>query len=307
MLSSEAKEMLAAMRKSREMWPDLTKRDYRKMNERQAELCRQLPVPAGVKIREKMADSIPVELLDIPGADNKYIFYIHGGGFLIGEAANGRYAVSNIAVRCGRHVVGVNYRLAGEAPFPAGLHDCAQAYQWMLRQEIKPENIVFFGESAGGNLVLALALWCKENGVPLPGGICAFSPACDLTFKSKSYHDRMEREYILNGNTDEEVQSTYCRGAELTDPLVSPVYGDFRGFPPVSVHVASEEMFYDDAVHLREALKRDRVPAEFREWEGLCHTFLLSPLPESTQAYEEIAAFFKDKCGQQCIYGNIER
>ena len=292
-LSREAREMLKEMRKKREMYPDLSKRDYRKMNEMQTQMCSALPVPEGTEITETEADGVPVEILDIPGAQEKYILYIHGGGFLIGSAANGRYMSARIAVQCGRNVVGVNYTLATEAPFPAGLEDCGKVYRWMLKSGTAPVDISFFGESAGGNLVLALALWCKREGLPLPGSICAFSPACDLTFSSESYHSRMEREYVLNANTDVEVQSTYCRGADLHDPLVSPVFGDCTGFPPTAIHVGSEEMFYDDALHMAEVLSRDGVQVQLREWTGLCHTFLLAQIPESEQAYKEIADFFQ--------------
>lgn len=295
-ISKEARVMLDGLRKSRELWPDLSKRDYKQMNEQQKEMCESLPDPDGITVEETSANGVPVEILYVDGADEKWIFYIHGGGFLIGSAAMGRYESANIAVRCSRNVCGVNYTLATKAPFPAGLEDCGMAYCWLLETGVKAKDVVFLGESAGGNLVLALALWCKENKVELPGGICAFSPACDLTFTSASYHGRMEREYVLNGNTDEEVQSTYCKGADLKNPLVSPVYGDCTGFPPTAIHVASEEMFYDDAVHMVETLKRDGVDVTFREWKDLCHTFLLSPLPESNEAYDEIAAFFRDCC-----------
>ncbi|HHV12494.1 MAG TPA: alpha/beta hydrolase [Clostridiales bacterium] len=294
MLSKEAQQMLKQLKDMRELWPDLSKRDYKKMAEMQLQMASSMPIPEGIEVSHSMADGVPVERLTISGAKGKVIFYIHGGAFLIGSAEAGRYTVSNIAMRCKRNVIGVNYTLATEKSFPAGLNDCAVAYQWALKQGIESEDIAFFGESAGGNLVLALALWCKENQVPLPGKICVFSPACDLTFSSPSYKGRMDREYILNGNTDIEVQSTYALGADLRNPLVSPIYGDYTEFPPTSIHVASEEMFYDDAVAMVEKLRACGVDAHFREWEGLCHTFLLSPLPESDQAYDEIAEFFAE-------------
>lgn len=247
----------------------------------------------GVQVDESVANGVPVEEIKIEGADSqKYIYYIHGGGFVQGEAAWGHFCAVNIAKKCNRNLVLVNYRLAPDHPFPAGINDCITAYEWMLKRGIKADNIVFLGESAGGNLVLATAIGCKQRSIPLPAGIAAISPVVDLNFCFSSYRERRERECILPYNQNRFAQHEYMEDKDFSNPLASPLFGDCEGLPPVFIGVSTEEILFDDSIHMHEKLLKEGVDSRLVVWENMWHTFYMMDFPESWTVFEQVSDFF---------------
>ncbi|WP_413374598.1 alpha/beta hydrolase [Alkalihalobacillus sp. 1P02AB] len=284
--------MIKKLRSAREMYPDLSKRDYKDLTEKLLEMVKGIPLHPGTEISSYMVNDIPVEKLHINDHFDKIIFYIHGGAFVLGSPEGGRFMASHIAALIKANVVSVDYRLAEKHPFPAALDDCVACYKDLLSKGVDPKNIVFLGESAGGNLALSTALFLKQNDIPLPAGICSLSPAVDLSFSLPSYKERINREIIINANADEEVKMHYVRGADPTNPLISPLFGEFTGFPPVSIHVGTEEMLFDDSVLLAEKLEAQGIDVSLRTWEEMFHAFQMVALPESFQSLEEIAEFY---------------
>jgi len=247
----------------------------------------------GVSLEVKKAEDVPVEVITIEGADpEKYIYYIHGGGFVHGEAEWGHFCAVNIAKKSKRNIVLVNYRLAPKYPFPAGVNDCISAYQWMLDRKIKAENIVFLGESSGGNLVLATALGCKQRNIPLPAGIAAISPVVDLNFGFPAYQERIDRECIIPRNQDRFAQHEYMQDKDLSNPLASPYYGDCTNFPPVFIGVSTEESLFDDSVKMHEKLLKEGVDSKLIVWENMWHTFYMLDFPESWKVFDEVSDFY---------------
>jgi len=152
------------------------------------------PLPEGTRIEIADADGVPGEWQTVQGASReKVLLYFHGGGWIIGSAYVLRPLSTALGKATGMQVFSINYRLAPENPFPAGLEDCTKAYRWLLRQGFKPSNIIIAGDSAGGNLTLATILKVRDEGIPLPKGAICFSPACNLEFDTS---------FLSHGETD---------------------------------------------------------------------------------------------------------
>lgn len=267
-------------------------REMTKNNTNEIEACAE-KYWKGIKTEEKLANGVSIEIIRIEEADpEQYIYYIHGGGFVLGEAAWGHFCAVNIAKKCKRNVVLVNYRLAPEYRFPAGVNDCISVYEWMLHQGIKAENIVYLGESAGGNLVLATAIGCKQRNIPLPAGIAAISPVVDLNFNFPSYQDRINRECIIPCNQDRFAQHEYMEDKDLSNPLASPYYGDCKGFPPVFLGVSTEESLFDDSIRMHEKLLKEGVDSRLVVWEDMWHTFYMLDFPESWTVFDQVSKFY---------------
>lgn len=247
-----------------------------------------------VKIEHKDANGVDVEEITIPGAiEGKYMYYIHGGGFVQGEAAWGHYCAVKIAKETKCNIIGVNYRLAPEYPFPYAPSDCITVYEWMLRRGIDSENIVLMGESSGGNLVLAVALGAKERHMALPACIVSISPVVNLNFSYPSFREREDRECIIPRNQDRFAQFCYMQDKDLSNPLASPIFGNTQGFPPVFLGVGTEEMLFDDSIKMHEKLLRDGVDSILVVWEGMWHTHYMMDFPETEIAHKEISEFIK--------------
>ena len=135
------------------------------------------PLPQGIRIESADADGVPAEWQITRGAaDEKVLLFLHGGGWVLGSSYSHRPLSAALGKATGMRVLSINYRLAPEHPFPAGLEDCTKAYQWLLRQGFKPSDIVIAGDSAGGNLTLATILKLREKAIPFPKGAVCFSP-----------------------------------------------------------------------------------------------------------------------------------
>ncbi|HCG60797.1 MAG TPA: hypothetical protein DEV97_12470 [Lachnospiraceae bacterium] len=249
----------------------------------------------GVDIRRFEADGVRLEDISIPGAEKgKYIYYIHGGGFVVGEPAWGYFYAVEAAKLSHRNILAVDYRLGPDYPFPAGPEDCIKGYEWMLNSGIQPEDIVMLGESSGGNLILAVCAACKVRGIPMPKALCPVSPVVDLDFPFPSYTERNERECILPKNQRDDVKMNYLKDMTADDILASPYRADVTGFPSTYHIVASEEMLFDDSIYMHEKLLRSGVDAKLKVWEGMWHTFCMIDLPESRQVIRDIADFFNE-------------
>jgi monoterpene epsilon-lactone hydrolase len=227
-------------------------------------------------------------------ADDKAVLYFHGGGFRIGSVASHRDLVARIALACGFRVLAINYRLAPEHRFPAALDDALAAYNWMLGQGLKPANIAFAGDSAGGNLVLAAMLALRERVLPLPGVAVLMSPWTDLAATGASYVSRAEADPIHQRSMILALAKNYLGGqGDPCDPLVSPLYADLRDLPPLLIQVGDRETVLDDSVMLAEKARAAGVDVELEVWDGMIHVFQMfgAELPEAHRAISSIAGF----------------
>ena len=220
------------------------------------------------------------------------IFYLHGG-FVFPLSNPTRFLASYLARLTQMRVFLADFRLAPEYPFPAALEDCATAYRWLISEGgIFPEQVIFVGESAGGNLALATMLFLRDAGNPLPGRSVLISPLVDFeggrTFWSQN--DPMaDAEFVM-------LQLNAYRGtADPHNPLLSPIYANLQGLPPLLIQVGGEELLRGGAEELAEKAKNAGVPTILEIWPGMWHYWhiFVNSLPEAQQAMASINDFLQ--------------
>ena len=264
------------------------------------ELCekgasRYAKIPEGITIKTQTIEGIASEWL-VPENSNpeKLILYVHGGGYVSGSCSDHRGFVSKFAKNCGAITLIYEYRLAPEHPFPAAIDDSVKVYRSMLTSGYKPENILIAGESAGGGLCLALLLAIKERQLPMPAAAVAVSPWTDLGCSSDSYRTKNSRSLApLNSWT---VFSAHYRGNQPADlPLISPLFGDLKGLPPLFINSGSDDELFEDGEKFSKKAKAAGVDVTFRKGIGQVHCYpLLAPMfSEATEAMNEIAVFIR--------------
>jgi epsilon-lactone hydrolase len=252
-------------------------------------------IPDGIKIKEENIDGINSEWIIPEGSDSeKVILYVHGGGYVSGSCSDHRGFVSKFAKYCGFTNLLYEYRLAPENPFPAALEDSVKVYEWLLNKSIKPENIVIAGESAGGGLCLAILLALKERNIALPAAAIAISPWTDLTCSSNSYTTK-NKVSIAPLDSWLVFSKYYVGKSEANLPLISPLYGNLKGLPPILINSGVDDELFDDGERFYQKAKAAGVDITFRTGVGMVHCYpLLAPyFKEATEAMEEICEFIK--------------
>jgi len=223
---------------------------------------------------------------------DKAILYFHGGGFRLGSVTSHRDVIAQIALASGCRVLAINYRLAPEHRFPAALDDALAAFGWMLDRGMKPGNIAFAGDSAGGNLALAAMLALRERGLPLPVSAVLMSPWTDLAATGASYVTRAGADPIHQRPMILALAKNYLGGqGDPSDPLVSPLYSDLTGLPPLLIQVGDRETVLDDSVMFAEKARAAGIDVSLEVWDGMIHVFQMFELPEARQAIASIAGF----------------
>lgn len=227
----------------------------------------------------------------------RIVLQLHGGGYV----AMLRNSYRNMAVLYseeggGIPVLSVDYRVAPENPYPAALTDAVAAYDWLLSEGYAPKDIVVAGDSAGGGLALALCLWLKDRRRKLPRGVVAMSPWTDLTAGGESYDSNYELDPLFGGTRDSLIYNREYVGEEdPRNPYISPVFGEFKGMPPMLIQVGTYEMLLSDSLTVAEKMKRGGGKVRLSCYEGMFHVFqqALRLLPESRRAWDEVGEFFR--------------
>ncbi|MBI5951705.1 MAG: alpha/beta hydrolase [Chloroflexi bacterium] len=262
-----------------------------------AKMTKQMP--AGVTVSPTQIGKMYAEWLIPTGADKtKVILYTVGGGYVSGTCSDHRQFVSKVAARSGITILTFNHRLAPEDPYPAALNDALEAYQWLLDQGFKPENILIMGESAGGGLCLATLLAIRDKGMPLPVAGVALSPWTDLNRTGESY--KTKTKVCISPPGMSAVCSKYYYGDnDPTDPWISPLYGDLHGLPPLYINVGSYETMMDDSTRFAAKAKAASVDVTLTVGEKMIHCYpLLAPMfPEATQEMNAICGFIRKRLG----------
>jgi len=256
-------------------------------------------IPSGVLVEPTTMGGIAAEWLrpaDAPG--DKAILYVHGGGYVSGSCADHRGFVSTFANRLGYATLTYDYRLAPEHPYPAAVEDSVAVYKGML-ETFHPGDILVAGESAGGGLALALLLAIKKYALPMPCAAVAISPWTDLTCSSAGYSTRNARS-VAPKNSWTVFANHYAAGSDRQDPLISPLFGDQSGFPPLLINSASDDELYDDGEEFARCAKEAGVNVVFRAGVGMIHCYpLLAPMfHEAVVAMDEISCFVSKHLGK---------
>ena len=226
------------------------------------------------------------------------VLQLHGGGY-IGPMKNiyRRFAVKYSELGLGADVLTPDYRVAPEHPFPAALEDAVYAYKWLLNEKkYDPEQIVIAGDSAGGGLALALCLYAKDHALPLPAGIITMSPWTDVTLSGASYEENYTIDPLF-GNSKENMlyQCSYIGNADKKDPYLSPLFGNFEGFPPILMQVGAYEVLLDDTRAAAKKARAEGVKVRCSVYDGMFHVFQmgLDLIPESREAWEEVGEYLR--------------
>ncbi len=204
------------------------------------------------------------------------IMHVHGGGFMAGTLDRYRHVAEALSRASGMAVLSVDYRLAPENPFPAGLDDCVTAWNWMLHHgpagEASPNAAFLTGSSAGGHMALALMLRLRDENKPLPNAAAAFSPGADFTGTAPSMTERADIDPCFSRKELDLIASVYVSdGTPLTHPYISPFFGDYTGFPPFLIQTGEREVLHDDGKRVVEKARKAGVDAHFKTLPGLIH------------------------------------
>jgi len=259
---------------------------------------RREPTIKDVKLTRVKIGETPCEWVVAPGAEpHVRLLYLHGGGFVSGSGGFYLALAAHLSAAAKCAVLLPDYRLAPEHPFPAGLEDCVRAHQWMIANGPSgpaPCRATFVaGDSAGGSLTLATLLALRDRRQALPAGGLALSPTTDLTLASDSL--RTVHDPIISARTMPVFRDLYLGKADPRNPLASPVFGDYRGLPPLLIQVGEHEMLRDDSVRAAKKARADGIPVKLEVWPGMFHVFQSHEplLPEAREAIDHAAEFMR--------------
>lgn len=211
-------------------------------------------------------------------ATDKVILQLHGGAYINSLAENGTQyerAAVKYAEISGARILTIDYRVAPEDPYPAALEDAVTAYQWLLEKGYEADNIIIVGDSAGGGLTLATTMYLRDHQMPMPAALITMSAWTDLNYKNRKI--------------------SYVGEYAATDPYISPIYGDYTGFPSMLMQVGQDEKLLKDTIKVAEKAKAADVKVTQTTYDKMFHVFqLLYPvLTEANDAWEEVGTFIQ--------------
>ena len=233
--------------------------------------------------------TIHVATPEVPTRPDGALIDLHGGALVLGGGTacliGARRQADLHAIRC----YGVDYRTPPDHPYPAALDDCMAAYRHVLERHA-PGDIIIAGRSAGGNLAAAMLLRGRDEGLPMPAGLVLLSPQVDLTESGDSFAVNRTVDVVLPGSLMATNQ-LYASGADLADPLVSPLFGDLTGFPPAFLQAGTRDLFLSNTVRMHRALRRADVLADLHVFEAMPHGGFNGRTPEELELQRELTSF----------------
>jgi epsilon-lactone hydrolase len=241
------------------------------------ELLSAQPLPADVTVTAAALGGVPTAKITVDGIEPRHVvLYFHGGVYVLGDAFLAADLASQVGRRTQAEVVSVDYRLAPEHPYPAAVDDALAAYQALVDNGIAPSDIAFAGESAGGGLAIATLVNARDHGLPLPAAALVMSPYVDLTLAGTTIETKREVDPLLSRELLQARVVDYTSGQDAALDLISPVFADLSGLPPLIIQAGTHEVLLDDAVRLaRQAAAADvevtlditpRVPHVFQAY-----------------------------------------
>lgn len=276
-----------------------------------------------VEVTETSVGSMYAEWIrvDRPHSDKKIILYCHGGGYSTGSPLYARTLTTKLASLLSMDVFCFDYRLAPEHPYPAAVDDAQAAWDYLMLQGYGAKDIFVAGDSAGGNLALALGLRLKEQKRMLPAGFVLMSPWTDLTVSGKTHETKADVDPVLNQNYLNEMIENYVPQAKkvqgqetaalqaaedepvnkmfeglfdveyLQNPEISPLFGDFTGFPPTYIQVGELEVLMSDSTMLQKKMSKDGVSVSLDTYKNMWHVFQMGPFKTAVEAIQKCGEF----------------
>lgn len=253
-----------------------------------------------------VADTVSVEAVDTQpvrgewvtpaGASDAVLFYLHGGGYVIGSPRSHRHLVAAIATAAGARAFSLDYRLAPEHPHPAAIDDAVAAYRWLLGvAKVPPQRIVIGGDSAGGGLTLATLVALRDAGDALPAAAVCLSPWVDLRCTPPSFNHSEPPDPIIEPEIIRAMARAYMGRRSLRNPRASPLFADLRGLPPLLVQAGAKELLVDDARELAVATLKAGVQTTLEVWPRMIHVWqwYAPVLDEGQAAIDRIGEFVR--------------
>jgi len=254
----------------------------------------QFKVPPDVHCDPVDAGGVPAEWITTPNVlPERVVYYLHGGGYVIGSINTHREMVSRLSRAASARVLIIDYRLAPENPFPAAVDDSIAAYRWLLSVGVDPARLVIAGESAGGGLTVATLVALRDACEPLPrAGIC-LSPWVDLECLGESIATKAEIDPVVSKDNILMLAKAYLGNTDPCTPLASPLYAELTGLPSLLIQVGTAEILFDDARRLADRARAAGVDVTLEPWEDMIHMwhFFAAILPEGQQAIDRIGEF----------------
>jgi monoterpene epsilon-lactone hydrolase len=265
---------------------------------RTARPLEELGQMTGTRIERQVIDGVRVHRVQPEQVADAFagclFLYVHGGAYVFGGGDSAPSEGAIIAGRSGIPALSVDYRMPPSDPFPAAVDDVVTVYRHVL-DSVAPGCVAIGGTSAGGGLSLAVVHRLKALGLPLPGAVYAGTPWADLTDTGDSIHanEGVDRNLITYDGVLKAAALLYADGHDLRDPLLSPVYGDFQGFPPTYLVTGTRDLFLSDTARTHRKLRAAGVDAQLNVYEGMSHAeyAMVTNAPEHEQVYDELTEF----------------
>jgi acetyl esterase/lipase len=236
-----------------------------------------------------------------PANQNRLLYHIHGGGYVYAPGEAGTAEATLMAGFGGFKVISVDYRMPPDFPYPAAMDDAMAVWKEVIKLQ-DPRNIAVLGTSTGGGMTLALVLRARQEGLPVPAAIAPGTPWADLTEAGDTYktNEWVDNVLVSNSGYISHAALLYANGHDLKDPQLSPIYGDFHGFPPAILTSGTRDLFLSLTVLTHRKLRQAGVEAELQVYEGMSHAQYLfdADAPETKEAFTEIARFFDKHLGK---------
>lgn len=251
-----------------------------------------------ISYREMDIEGMYAEWISVNRAHmEKYVLlHCHGGGYSTGSSLYARTLTSKLAASTSMDVLCFDYRLAPEHPYPAATEDAMKVWDYLMLLGYGARDVILTGDSAGGNLALSLALKLKSQGRLLPRGILLLSPWTDLTSSGKSFETKADVDPVLDSAYIDRMVEAYAAGQDLKDPYISPLFGNFEGFPPTYIQVGENEILLSDSKRLHQAFVEANVSVKMDIYPGMWHVFQMSPVKAAREAMDKNAEFIYDIC-----------
>ena len=270
-MSAEQRESLDAILRQSAFPADIDLNEQRRLLR---ELISAQPLPADVIVTAATLGGVPVAEVTVDGVEPRHVvLYFHGGVYVLGDAVQAAGLAAQIGRRTRAKVISVDYRLAPEHPYPAAVDDALAAYQALLDNGTAPSDIAFAGESAGGGLAVATMVNARDHGLPLPAAAYVMSPYADLTLAGATMDTKAGADVLMSRDNLASRVGDYTAGHDPADPLISPIFADLSGLPPLIIQAGTHEVLLDDAVRLaRQAAVAD-VEVTLDVTPGVPHVF----------------------------------
>jgi acetyl esterase/lipase len=257
------------------------------------ELLSAQPLPADVTVTAAELGGVPTAEITVDGIEPRHVvLYFHAGVYVMGEASLTAGLASQVGRRTQAKVISVDYRLAPEHPYPAAVDDALAAYEALLDSGIAASDVAFAGESAGSGLAVATMVNARDHGLPLPAAAFVMSPYVDLTLAGATMETKREVDPLLNREALQAAVTAYTAGQDAARGLISPVFADLSGLPPLIIQAGTHEVLLDDAVGLAQQAITADVEVTLDITPGVPHVFqaYYPILDEATAALDRAGA-----------------